>query len=186
MHVADQLYRWNAWLDGAQPGCRFDLAVWGFAALGLLNLLLTVAFGLSFGILLFIALVMLNLLRLPYALGELPAAEGPPEGAARLETWHRQIVAMPAPVFSLPTLGLALAAIVGIGALGSMTSRHGLPFGVLFLLTMLNALVLLRGRTPLAAPPARDIRPRAAIGQDGMMGGQVPLDHENRGEASPV
>ena len=188
MHGADQLYRWNSWLDQAEPSRRFDLAVWGFAALGLLNLLLTFAFGMTFGILLFIGLVVLNLLRLPYALGELPSAEGVPAGAARLEAWHRQVTAMPATVFSLPTLGVALAAIFGIGALGLLTSKFGLPFGVLFLLTMLNALVLVRGRdtepsTTTAAPMAKAM---PAIGQDTMPGTAMAVDAEDRHQPSPA
>lgn len=82
MRDADQLYRWNSWLDWAEPGRRLDLAIWVFAAVGLLNLLLTFAFSMTFGILQFIGLIVLNLLRLPYALGDLPAAEGVPAGAA--------------------------------------------------------------------------------------------------------
>lgn len=185
MKATDGLYGWNAWFDSATPQFRFDLAIWGFVALGLLNLLLTFAFGMTFGLLLFLGLVVLNLLRLPYRLGDLPvpSAATPPAGTRRVEAWIGRINAAPADLISLPNLGIALAATMTIGALGLLTSRYGLPFGLLFLLALVNTRVAIRGQvarpadaTPLATPAP------LAIGQDR----HLALEADPRREPSTI
>ena len=173
MYRMDGLYRWNAWFDAQTPSFRFDLAIWAVVALGLLNLLLTMAFGMAFGLLVLVGLVAANLARLPYALGELPqpAGGGAPAGAWRLEGWHRRITETPDDVVSLPTLGIALAAILGMGSLAALSAKAGPAFGILFILAVVNALVVIRGhgtgKPELAALPAEP--EPLAIGQDHQM-----------------
>ena len=157
MKGMDELYRWNAWFDEQAPKVRFDLAIWAVVALGLLNLLLTLVFGMAFGLLLLLGLILANLVRLPYALGELPppAAAGDPAGTARLKAWHRRIAEAPDAVVSLPILGVALAAILGMGSLAALSAKAGPAFGILFILTAVNALAVIRGHVPARAPVAQ-------------------------------
>ena len=163
----EQLYRWNAWFDAQTPNYRFDLAIWAVVVLGLVNLLLTMACGMAFGLLLLLGLILANLARLPYALGELPrpAAAGDPAGAMRLRAWHRRIAEAPDTVVSLPILGMALAAILGMGSLAALSAKAGPAFGILFILTAVNALAVIRGHVP-ARPqlnPAVQPQPTLAI-----------------------
>lgn len=161
MNGMDELYRWNAWFDAQTPKYRFDLAVWAVVALGLLNLLLTIAFGMAFGLLLLLGLILANLARLPYAMGELPtpAAAGDPAGTARLQAWHGRITAAPDAVVSLPILGVALAAILGMGSLAALSTKAGPAFGILFILTTVNALAVIRGHVPAKPQPAPVVQP---------------------------
>jgi hypothetical protein len=132
MNGMDQLYRWNAWFDEQTPKYRFDLAIWAVVVLGLLNLLLTMAFGMAFGLLLLLGLILANLARLPYALGELPtpAAAGDPVGTVRLQALHRRITEAPDTVVSLPILGVALAAILGMGSIRGHVPTRPRPMPV--------------------------------------------------------
>ncbi|RYI22942.1 MAG: hypothetical protein EON48_07925 [Acetobacteraceae bacterium] len=170
MNGLDQLYRWNAWFDAQTPRDRFDLAVWAVVILGLLNLLLTLALGMAFGLLLLLGLILANVARLPYALGELPppATAAHLAGAERLQAWHRRITAAPDHVVSLPILGVALAAILGMGSLAALSTKAGPGFGILFILAVVNALVVIRGHVPAKLPPeAVPVPPQPlAIGQD--------------------
>ena len=165
MNGMDQLYRWNAWFDAQTPRYRFDLAIWLVVALGLLNLLLTMAFGMAFGLLLLLGLVLANLARLPYALGELPtpAAARDPAGTVWLHAWHRRITQAPDTVVSLPILGLALAATFGMGSLAALSAKAGPAFGILFILTVVNALVVIRGHVPAKPQPMPVVQPQRML-----------------------
>lgn len=165
MNGMDQLYRWNAWFDAQTPKVRFDLAVWAVVALGLLNLLLTLAFGMAFGLLLLLGLILANLVRLPYALGELPApaAAGDPAGTARLQAWHGRIAETRDAVVSLPILGIALAAVLGMGSLAALSAKAGPAFGILFLLTAVNALAVIRGHVPAKPQLAPVVQPQQVL-----------------------
>ena len=165
MNGMDELYRWNAWFDAQTPNYRFDLAIWAVVALGLLNLLLTLAFGMAFGLLLLLGLILANVARLPYALGDLPppAAAGDPTGAASLQTWHRRIVEAPNAVVSLPIFGIALAAIFGMGSLAALSAKAGPAFGILFILTAVNALAVIRGHSPARPQPAPVAQPQRLL-----------------------
>jgi hypothetical protein len=165
MNGMDQLYRWNAWFDEQTPKYRFDLAIWAVVVLGLLNLLLTMAFGMAFGLLLLLGLILANLARLPYALGELPtpAAAGDPVGTVRLQALHRRITEAPDTVVSLPILGVALAAILGMGSLAALSAKAGPAFGILFILTAVNALAVIRGHVPTRPRPMPVVQPQQML-----------------------
>jgi hypothetical protein len=88
MTNADRLQRWNQMYDQTPERWRFQLAVWALVAIGVVNMLLTVAVGFPFALLVGLAIVAMAVVRVPYALGWLRAdggTAGGGGGAARME-----------------------------------------------------------------------------------------------------
>src|SRR3712207_2526635 len=92
---ADRLHRWNLGYERTPQELRFQLVAWILVVIGAVNMLLTIAFGFPFGLLLVLAIAAMAVVRVPHALGWLrrgddgtpagPAAPGG-GGAARTES----------------------------------------------------------------------------------------------------
>ncbi|RAI57697.1 hypothetical protein [Roseicella frigidaeris] len=154
MTQADRLYRWNRWYDGIPEAWRFQVVIWGLIVIGALNMLMTIAVGFPFGLLLLLAIAAITAIRLPHAFGWLQAGESEaagsgarmeitaPDWVVRVNRWYDDL-----PEHSRPFVLLAALAIPG--AINMMlTIAGGFPFGLLFLLAVL---LLLAIRAPYAA-----------------------------------
>lgn len=156
MTNADRLQRWNSWYERTPELWRFQIIVWALVAVGAVNMLLTIAVGFPFALLVGIAILAIAAVRLPYALGWVKtegAASSDAGGGARLE------IEAPSWVVSAnrwydgldetqrPLVLLALLAIPGaINML--LTFAGGFPFGLLFLLALLALMAI---RAPYTA-----------------------------------
>jgi hypothetical protein len=151
MTNADRLQRWNQWYDRTPERWRFQLAVWALVAVGVVNMLLTVAVGFPFALLVGLAIIAMAAVRVPYALGWLREGGGAAnDGAAgarmeieapswvlRVNRWYDGLDETQRPF-------VVLAALVIPGAINMLlTFASGFPFGLLFLLAVL-ALVAIR------------------------------------------
>jgi hypothetical protein len=147
MSFADRVVRWNRWYDGVPEMWRFQVVVWSLLAVGAINMLLTLAIGFPFALLVVFGIIALTAIRLPYVLGWVAASEVVP--ADRLFTIPRadQLVEINLWYEALPDArriwvypGVLLIA----GAINMMmTISYGFPFGILFLLALL-ALIAVR------------------------------------------
>ncbi len=157
---------------------RFQLVAWTLVVIGAVNMLLTIAFGFPFGLLLVLAIAAMAVVRVPHALGWLrtgdeAAAAAGGGGAARMEieapSWVHDVNRWydGLPEARRPLVLLAALAIPG--ALNMLlTIAAGFPFGLLFLLALL-ALIAIRApyvagwyKEPAAAPaPALAGAPQA-------------------------
>lgn len=153
MTNADRLQRWNQLYDRTPERWRFQVAVWALVAVGAINMLLTIAVGFPFALLLGLAILAMAAVRVPYALGWLrtegdaSAAEGAGTGARmeieapswmiRVNRWYDGLDETQRPLVLLAALAIP-------GALNMLlTFAGGFPFGLLFLLAVL-ALVVIR------------------------------------------
>ena len=155
MTNADRLQRWNQMYDQTPERWRFQLAVWALVAIGVVNMLLTVAVGFPFALLVGLAIAAMAAVRVPYALGWLrtDGGENPAAGGARLEIkapswvlganrWYDGLDDTQRPL-------VLLAALVIPGAINMLlTFAGGFPFGLLFLLAVLALIAI---RAPYAA-----------------------------------
>jgi pyruvate/2-oxoglutarate dehydrogenase complex dihydrolipoamide acyltransferase (E2) component len=176
---ADRLHRWNRQYERTPQEMRFQLVAWTLVVIGAVNMLLTIAFGFPFGLLLVLAIAAMAVVRVPHALGwlrtgdEAAADAGGGGGAARMEieapSWVHDVNRWydGLPEARRPLVLLAALAIPG--ALNMLlTIAAGFPFGLLFLLALL-ALIAIRApyvagwyKEPAAAPaPALAVAPQA-------------------------
>ena len=69
MTYADRVQRWNRWYDRTPEPWRFHVMVWALLIVGAVNMLLTIAVGFPFGLLLVLAIAAIAAVRVPHALG---------------------------------------------------------------------------------------------------------------------
>lgn len=149
MTNADRLQRWNHWYDSTPERWRFQLVVWALVAVGAVNMLLTIAVGFPFALLLGLAILAIAAVRVPYALGWLRAdGESASAGGARMEieapSWMLQTNRWYDGLDETQRPLVLLAALAIPGAINMLlTFAGGFPFGLLFLLALL-ALVAIR------------------------------------------
>ncbi|GAA0603687.1 hypothetical protein GCM10009416_46620 [Craurococcus roseus] len=150
MTNADRLQRWNQLYDRTPERWRFQVAVWALVAVGAVNMLLTIAVGFPFALLLGLAILAMAAVRVPYALGWLrtegDAAGGgdrarmeieAPSWMIRVNRWYDGLDETQRPLVLLAALAIP-------GAINMLlTFAGGFPFGLLFLLAVL-ALVVIR------------------------------------------
>lgn len=151
MTNADRLQRWNQLYDRTPERWRFQVAVWALIAVGAVNMLLTIAVGFPFALLLGLAILAMAAVRVPYALGWLrtegdaSATEGAgarmeieaPSWMIRVNRWYDGLDETQRPLVLLAALAIP-------GAINMLlTFAGGFPFGLLFLLAVL-ALVVIR------------------------------------------
>lgn len=150
MTNADRLQRWNHWYESTPERWRFQLVVWTLIAIGAVNMLLTIAVGFPFALLVGIAIVAMAAVRVPYALGWL---HGSGEDAARMEieapSWVLQVNRWYDGLDETQRPFVILAALVIPGAINMLlTFAGGFPFGLLFLLAVLGLVAI---RAPYSA-----------------------------------
>ncbi|MBD0271480.1 MAG: hypothetical protein ICV73_06075 [Acetobacteraceae bacterium] len=157
MTNADRLQRWNDLYDKTPERWRFQLVVWALVAVGAINMLLTIAVGFPFALLLGLAILAMAAVRVPYALGWLrqddrAAASGEgggtrleieaPSWMIRVNRWYDGLDETQRPLVLLAALAIP-------GAINMLlTFASGFPFGLLFLLAVLALVVI---RAPYAA-----------------------------------
>jgi hypothetical protein len=78
---ADRVQRWNLWYERTPELWRFQLIVWTLVIVGAVNMLLTIAVGFPFALLVGIAILLIAAVRVPYALGWVKT-EGQDDAAA--------------------------------------------------------------------------------------------------------
>lgn len=153
MTYAHRLQRWNHWYDSTPEQWRFHLVVWALVIVGAINMLLTIAVGFPFALLLVLAVIVLAAVRVPHVLGWVRDGDADGAPAPRMEIeapawvhgvnrWYDGLSE-----FSRPFVILAALAIPGAINM-ALTISNGFPFGLLFLLALL---VLLAIRAPYAA-----------------------------------
>ena len=141
MTYAERSHRWNQWYDGLPERWRFQVLLWPLLLIGTLNMMLTIASGFPFGLLLILAIMFLAFVRIPYKTRLLAEpSEASPERTVRLGRidwmWelNTRYDAMPEwrRFWVVPTILLVA------GALNmALTLGGGFPFGLLFLLALL-------------------------------------------------
>jgi hypothetical protein len=168
MSVAERMAMWNRWYDTIPGEWRFQFVVWSLLVLGTLNMMLTVATGFPFALLVLLGIIVIAGIRVPYVfgwvVGPTSLETGPRfqiEGAAWLIDLNHRYEALP----ESRRLWVYPAVLLIAGAINMMlTIRYGFPFGVLFLIALL-ALVALRA--PYTAGWLRSSAPTAVPGNPG-------------------
>ena len=150
MNYADRLARWNSWYDHAPESWRFQMVVlWPLLAIGAINMLLTIAIGFPFGLLVLLGIAALAAIRVPHVLGWVKTEETAPRldmghipWMYDLNTWYdglpefRRFLVFP-------------AVLVIAGAINMMlTIGHHMSFGILVLIALLAMVVI---RVPYVA-----------------------------------
>ena len=154
MTSADRLQRWNLWYERTPEDWRFQLVVWALVVVGAVNMLLTIAIGFPFALLVGLAIAAIAAVRVPYVLGWVRTdGEAPGGGGARLEIkapswvlganrWYDGLDDTQRPLVLLAALAIP-------GAINMLlTFAGGFPFGLLFLLAVLALIAI---RAPYAA-----------------------------------
>lgn len=194
MTNADRLQRWNHWYERTPEQWRFQIIVWALVAVGAVNMLLTIAVGFPFALLVGIAIVVIAAVRVPYALGWV-RTDGDSAGGARMEIaapswvlranrWYDGLDDTQRPLVLLAALAIP-------GAINMLlTFAGGFPFGLLFLLAVL-AVVAIRapytaGWYKEAGAPALTVEPRAPRIGDESANGQLAPAAARQAEAEPV
>jgi hypothetical protein len=164
MSVAERVTTWNRWYDSVPAEWRFQFVLWSLLALGTVNMMLTVATGFPFALLVLLGVIVITAVRVPYILGLAaePTRVGSDskfqiDGPVWLIDLNHRYEALP----ESRRLWVYPAVLLIAGAINMMlTIRHGFPFGLLFLFALL-ALVVFRApytagwlRSPLPASPA--------------------------------
>ena len=153
MTTAERLYHWNDWYDHLPEDWRFQVILWPLILIGAINMVLTIAMGFPFALLVVLAMLGLAVIRAPYVLGWIvpnaTASSGAPAGAWRLQIKNADwLVDLNRRYDALPEFrGLVLVTVilVAVGAINMLlTIQNGFPFGLLFLLAIL-ILSALRG-----------------------------------------
>jgi hypothetical protein len=200
MTNADRLQRWNDMYDRTPEGWRFQLVVWALVAVGALNMLLTIAVGFPFALLLGLAILAMAVVRVPYALGWLQpgGGEAGAGGGARLEIeapswmiranrWYDGLDETQRPFVLLAALAIP-------GAINMLlTFAGGFPFGLLFLLAVLTLVAIrapysagwLKGAPAAATGPALGVEPAAPRIGDGSAQGPLASPPQPA-ESAPV
>ena len=155
MTNADRLQRWNHWYERTPETWRFQIVVWTLVIVGAVNMLLTIAIGFPFALLVGIAMVAIACVRVPYVLGWVrtdgeAAADArgarleveAPSWVLRLNRWYDGLDEMQRALALLTALAIP-------GALNMLlTMAGGFPFGLLFLLAVLAIIAI---RAPYTA-----------------------------------
>jgi hypothetical protein len=183
MTVAERLHGWNQWYDGLPQEWRFQLILWPLIVLGVINMLLSLSVGFSFGLLVLLGMLFVAAVRVPYILGwvtpdhALPSGEpGAPRlaiggaGADWIAGLNERYDAVPerSRFFIFPAI-LLIAGAVNM----ELTINQAWPFGLLFLIVLL-AIVVVRApyvhgmlRAPSAAgDPAPALQYNARIADE--------------------
>ena len=147
MTLGDRVASWNRQYKRIPEQWRFQFVLWPLLAVGMVNMMLTVAAGFPFALLVLLAVLCLAAIRVPYLLGWVAAPELPESdqgfqipASDRLIDLNLRYEAMPESrrIWVYPAVLL-----IG-GAINMMlTIAFGFPFGLLFLLTLL-ALIAVR------------------------------------------
>ena len=69
MTNAERLQRWNEMYERTPEPWRFQLIVWALVIVGAINMLLTIAVGFPFALLVGLAIAAIAVVRVPHALG---------------------------------------------------------------------------------------------------------------------
>ncbi len=147
MSFSERTLRWNRFYDGLPEDWRFQFLLWPLLALGTINMLLTVATGFPFALLLLLGVIFVAAVRLPYALG-LSSASAVDRTArpVRIEgyVWLTELNRNYESLSESRRLWVYPAVLLIAGAINMLlTIYYGFPFGLLFLLALL-ALVAFR------------------------------------------
>jgi hypothetical protein len=141
MSVAERMAIWNRWYDTVPGEWRFQFVLWSLLILGTLNMMLTVATGFPFALLVLLGIIVIAAIRVPYVCGWVA---GPTsvytsprfqvEGADWLIDLNHRYEALP----ESRRLWVYPAVLLIAGAINMMlTIRYGFPFGLLFLVALL-------------------------------------------------
>lgn len=154
MTNAERLQRWNHWYEQTPETWRFQIVVWTLVIVGAVNMLLTIAVGFPFALLVGIAAAAIAAVRVPYVLGwvrrEGDAAAGgapvmeiqAPSWVIRVNRWYDGLDEMQRPLVLLAALAIP-------GFLNMLlTFAGGFPFGLLFLLAVIAVIAI---RAPYTA-----------------------------------
>ncbi len=147
MSVAERVAKWNRWYDTVPGEWRFQFVLWSLLVLGTLNMMLTVATGFPFALLVLLGIAVIAGIRVPYVFGWVAETTSVDtgssvqiEGAAWLIDLNHRYEELPEArrLWVYPTV-LLIAGTINM----MLTIRYGFPFGLLFLVALL-ALVALR------------------------------------------
>jgi hypothetical protein len=150
MTNADRLQRWNHWYEQTPELWRFQIIVWTLLLVGAVNMLLTIAVGFPFALLVGIAIAAIAAVRVPYVLGWVrngdhagPRLEiGAPSWVLQVNRWYDGLDEQQRPLVLLAALAIP-------GAINMwLTFAGGFPFGLLFLLAVLAVVAI---RAPYTA-----------------------------------
>ncbi len=194
---AERLQRWNTWYERTPEPWRFQLIVWALVVVGALNMLLTIAVGFPFALLVGLAIAAIAAVRVPYVLGWIKA-DGEPSaagtgGGTRLEieppSWVLQVNRWYDGLDELQRGLVVVAALVIPGAINMLLTFAGVvPFGLLFLLALLALIAI---RAPYAAgwfkgSPAASAGPALAMARPAPRIGDESAGAAPRRPAEPV
>lgn len=150
MTNADRLQRWNHWYEQTPELWRFQIIVWTLLLVGAVNMLLTIAVGFPFALLVGLAIAAIAAVRVPYVLGWVrngdqagPRLEiGAPSWVLRVNRWYDGLDEQQRPLVLLAALAIP-------GAINMwLTFAGNFPFGLLFLLAVLAVIAI---RAPYTA-----------------------------------
>lgn len=167
MTYTERARRWNDWYDAQPDRWRFQLILWPLLLIGTINMMLTIATGFPFGLLVVLAIIVLAVVRWPHRASARPKPDADRGGRAlRLGradwVWHlnRRYDAMP----EWRRFWVFPVVLIVAGAINmALTLAGSFPFALLFLLALL---VLVALRAPyawgwLTPPPAHQAEDRA-------------------------
>ena len=152
MSFSERALRWNRFYDGLPEEWRFQVLLWPLLAVGTVNMLLTLATGFPFALLILLGVIFVTAVRLPYVLGfSVLSGEDRSIKPLRIEGYgwlielNQNYDALPEPrrIWVYPAVLLIAGAINML-----LTIYYGFPFGLLFLLGLLS---LVAFRAPYTA-----------------------------------
>ena len=195
MEQAETIEGWNRRYDALPGNWKFHAIFWPLIVVSLVNMILTIAIGFPFALLLLVAIAVLAYVRVPYAAGMIHRDAARPEGSqttvrlGRMDwVWNlnQWFDAEPAVVryWMMPAI------LIGVGLINMiLTMTISFPFGLLFLIALLF-IIFVRGTYAagwLTAPEAPALPGGAApmIAQE-HRAAATTIDAGPRPEPSPV
>ena len=152
MTFSERKLRWNRFYDGLPEEWRFQFLLWPLLAVGTVNMLLTVATGFPFALLVLLGVIFVTAVRLPYALGlSAPSGEDRPARPVRIEGygWLTELNQSYDALPEARRIWVYPAVLLIAGAINMLlTINYGFPFGLLFLFALL---ALIAFRAPYTA-----------------------------------
>jgi hypothetical protein len=175
MSVAERMAMWNRWYDTVPGEWRFQFVLWSLLVLGTLNMMLTVATGFPFALLVLLGIIVIAAIRVPYVVGWVAdptsvdtGSSFQVEGAGWLIDLNHRYEALPeSRRFWVYPAVLLIAGAINM----TLTIRYGFPFCLLFLVALLGLVAL---RAPYTAGWLRSSASTAAPANPSASGQVLP------------
>ena len=172
MTYAERVHRWNGWYDDLPDRWRFQLILWPLLLIATINMMLTIANGFPFGLLMLVAILALAVVRIPYKVGFVKPQPGSEHTEQTVHlgrvdwAWNLNQRYDALPEWRRFWIFPAVLIVAG-GINMALTLGNGFPFGLLFLLALL---IMVAIRAPYVwgwlSPPGDTPTPSLRVSHD--------------------